>query len=106
MAQIPVTQADVQSLGDKIAGLEPQLSEQEKALLTGVIAAASESFSSGTGQTVARGGNQDTPISVGVEGDLPPLRDAFVGAFTPGEVSDAGGAAAIKVGGSITVTIE
>lgn len=105
MPEYPVTQSDVQTLGDKIGGLEQQLSDQEKALLSGVFALATESISTGSSSVVARGGGKDTPIEVGVEGDLPPLRDQFVNAFTPGEVADAGGAAAIKVGGTGTLTV-
>jgi hypothetical protein len=107
MPDYPVTQSDVQSLGDKIAGLEPTLSDGEKALLSGVFAIATDSISTGSSSVVARGGgSKDTPVEIGVEGDLPPLRDQFVNAFTPGEVEDTGGAAGIKVGGSITVSID
>jgi len=94
MPDIPVSQSDVESLGEKIAGLEPQLSEKERALLLGVFAVASDSISSGSSTVVSRVSDQETPIAVEVGGALPPLRDQFLQAFTPGAAAEAGGAAA------------
>ena len=105
MPDVQVSQNDVQSLGDKIGGLESQLSDKEKALLLGVIAVASDSISSGSSSVVSREGGQDSPIADGYEGELPPLRDQFVSAFTPGAAGDAGGAAAVKVEGSVTIKV-
>jgi hypothetical protein len=104
MPDVQVSRNDVESLGDKIGGLESSLSDKEKALLLGVIAVASDSISSGSSPVVSRESGQDSPIAVDYQGSLPPLRDQFVSAFTPG-ATDAGGAAAPKVEGSLTIKI-
>ena len=106
MSDVPVSQSDVESLGDKIGGLESQLSDKEKALLLGVIAVASDSITSGSSSLVSRReGGGDTSIKVDVEGPLPPLREQFVSVFTPGAVTEAGGAAAVKVKGTAGIEI-
>lgn len=105
MPDVTVAQSDVESLGEKIGGLESQLSDKEKALLLGVIAVASDTISSGSGTLVSRQSGQDTPIAVDVQGSLPPLRDQFVKAFTPGAIDDTGGAAGAKVEGTISIKI-
>ena len=105
MPDVPVSQNDVESLGEKIGSLESQLSEKEKALLLGVFAVASDSISSGTSPVVSRESGQDTPMAVEVQGSLPPLRDQFVNAFTPGAAQDVGGAAATKVEGTVSIKI-
>jgi hypothetical protein len=93
-------------LADKLAALEPQLSESERALLTGILGVTADAASGGQSPLVRQGSDASTPVEVDVEGPLPSLRDEFVRAFTPGRLgSTGGGAAAPEVTTTVGITI-
>lgn len=104
-----LSKEDVEALADKLSALDAQLSDQERALLSGILHVTADAASpAGGGSPLIRRVEQPSgpPVEVDVEGALPSLRNEFVKAFTPGQVSDAGGAAAAgEVTGTVGIAI-
>lgn len=90
MPDMQISQSDIESLGQKLGRLEPELSENERALLSFVLSVASAaiSHSGAEGSVVSRESDQETPVVVRIEGHLPSIRDQFTNAFIPGALSD------------------
>lgn len=101
----PVSQQDLEGLADKLATLESQLSDAERALLSGILGVTADAASGGQSPLVRQAGDVSTPVEVDVEGSLPSLRDEFVQAFTPGRLGSTGGAAAPEVTTTVGITI-
>lgn len=105
MPDVPVSNQDVQGLADKLGSLDSELSESQRALLVGLIAVAGDAVQSETGLVQRVPGGQ-TPISIDAPEPLPSPADVFRNAFTPGQQSDIGGAAAAPVKWEGTVGIK
>jgi hypothetical protein len=102
---VPVSDQDVQGLADKLGALDSELSDSQRALLVGLIAVAGDAVQSETGlvQRVPEG--QAAPISIDAPEPLPSPADVFRNAFTPGQQTDIGGAAAVKWEGTVSIKV-
>ena len=94
MPDIPILQSDIDTLAQKLSALESTLSANERALLAGILAIASDairrsSSDSSASPHVSPVRNSQVPATtVTVEGPLPSIRDQFARAFTPGAVGE------------------
>jgi hypothetical protein len=86
MVDIRITQGDVESLAEKLGGLEPNLSESERALLLGIVNVAADAI--GLSPLASRISRSEPEIVVIVAPPRRSLRDEFVLAFTPGAVAE------------------
>lgn len=95
MIEQNLSQEDIESLADRLAALEPQLSEPQRALLAGLLRLAGEGLSDPIlgGDIVSERPGGDAPVVVEVADAVPQIRQAFLDAFTPGRTASQGGAA-------------
>jgi hypothetical protein len=91
----PRTQADIERLGDKL-GAMPDLSDDERGLLTEIFAVAVEAI------TTDPAADPTAPLGTAQPAGSP-VRDQFVAAFEPGALSDAA-VLMRKVGGGVQPT--
>jgi hypothetical protein len=84
MPDFPVSQDDIERLGEKLANFASELSESERALLLGILSTAADRMGQVAKPVISRVSRQDTPIVVTVPDDFPSIRDEFLKAFTPG----------------------
>jgi hypothetical protein len=83
MRNLPISQNDIEELADNLERIT-QDNEEQRALLSAVIAVLADVLDpSGTSSPlVSRVPNQEAPVVVDMEGDLPSLRQQFVDGFS------------------------
>jgi len=93
MAEVNVSESDIVSLRERLAGIEAEWSEAERALLAAVFQLAIEAIhrtADPPGGVLSRVPGQPTPVVVVTEGPLPSVREQFDRAFTPGPLPEPG----------------
>lgn len=89
IVEVQITQGDISSLAQKLAGLEADLTPPERALLLLLLDVAADSINRtkpGTkvGPLVSAAPGQTVPVVVSMPGSTPSIHDQFSSAFTPG----------------------
>jgi len=104
MAELRITQTDIDNLAGKLDGLD--LSPEEKALLTALVTVAAETLGL-TGRTrpaVAGFPERRTELAVEATDPIPAFREQFGNAFHPGardRVQPAAGITELKIGHAV-----
>ncbi len=88
MAEMQISRRDIDSLADKLAGLEPELTPPERALLLFMLGVAADSINRSdageyAGALVSATNDQSVPVVVAMTGSVPSIQEEFAKAFTP-----------------------
>ena len=88
MAEVQISRGDIDSLADKLARLEPELTEPERALLLFLLGVAADSINRSdageyAGALVSTANAQSVPVVVALTSSVPSIEDQFAKAFTP-----------------------
>jgi hypothetical protein len=88
MAEMQISRRDIDSLADKLARLEPELTPPERALLLFMLGVAADSISRSdageyAGALVSATNDQSVPVVVAMPGSVPSIEEEFAKAFTP-----------------------
>lgn len=110
-AEIPISQEDIDNLGDKLDSIE---GDEEKALLSGILALAAKAVRGDPAEEpaplqVIHETDPASPVTVETEGDLPSFRDQIAKAFTPGVISPEQGDTVVSrvlVGHVLSITVD
>jgi hypothetical protein len=89
MAEVQITRGDIDSLAEKLARLEPELTAAEHALLLFMLGVAADSINrsetdNNASPLVSAAKHQDVPVVVAMAESTPSIRDQFANAFVPG----------------------
>lgn len=99
MSEHDLSRAEIESLADRLAALEPELTEGQRALLAAIVRLAAAGLADPVlgGDVVTTTARTSGPVVVEVTDAIPSIRRAFLDAFTPGGPAPAGGAASLPV---------
>jgi hypothetical protein len=111
VAEIPISQDDINELGDKLDSIE---GDEERALLSGIVALAAKAIRSEPGgepipPQVIHVTHPESPVAVEVEGDLPPIREQIARAFTPGAIAEepgGGDSFLVRIGHVVSISVD
>ncbi len=88
MAEMQISRRDIDSLADKLARLEPELTPPERALLLFMLGVAADSINRSdageyAGALVSATNDQSVPVVVAMTESVPSIEEQFAKAFTP-----------------------
>jgi hypothetical protein len=88
MAEMQISRRDIDSLADKLARLEPELTAPERALLLFMLGVAADSINRSepgdyAGALVSAASDQSVPVVVAMTASVPSIEEQFAKAFTP-----------------------
>jgi hypothetical protein len=88
MAEMQISRRDIDSLADKLARLEPELTAPERALLLFMLGVAADYINrSDAGEyadaLVSTADDQSVPVVVALTASVPSIEDEFAKAFAP-----------------------
>lgn len=89
MAEVRISQDDIDSLGEKLSRLEPELSEPEHALLLFMSSLATDAINRSRAEAPGTPGQAGVVVLVAGEDSAPSVRDQFATAFTAGAAGHA-----------------
>src|SRR5687768_11981040 len=88
MPEVQISRRDIDSLTDKLARLEPELTPPERALLLFMLGVAADSIDRSdageyAGTLVSAEKHQTVPVVVAMTESVPSIKEEFAKAFTP-----------------------